>query len=269
MRMPLNMLLILFALWPFAARAQLAECPGIGANEHTYKVVLDELHFATPAASSSAALGNLRELLIFNLTTQLAEFEADLKTRQGDVSVALGLVTCKNRRPSLDGSEFSRERAETLSDMRVVLELWGTLAEDPAVGSADSPHAIIGYVVPPLLHFRPASAPSGKQLVRYPKPGAADPAESLRKLPEASALALMGLAIKAQKARKYDVAVWAFNLSESQFRDTGLSGGFPAADGMLAYVRKASCETRELARADTTYTGALRLLPAESCEVTP
>jgi hypothetical protein len=247
------------------AHAQLADCPAISGSSQAYKVVLDELHFATPAASNSATLKGLRELLAFNLALQLAEFQSDLASRPTQHAVALSLINCAGRRPSVDGSEFSAQRAETLSDQRVVLELWGTLLEDPGAGAVNRPHAVMGYVIPPLLHTPPAAAPAGKQLVVYPGANVTDVTGALHKLPEASALALLGLALKAQKSLKYDLAVWAFGRSETQIRDAQVASGLPNADVLIAFVRRSACQTRQEARNSDTYEGPLKLLPAEAC----
>ena len=251
------------------ANAQLADCPAISGSSQAYKVVLDELHYATPAASNSEILKGLRELLAFNLAIQLAEFQSDLASRPAQHAVALSLINCAGRRPSVDGTEFNAQRAETLSDQRVVLELWGTLLEDPSAGTADRPHAVIGYVIPPLLHTPPAAAPAGKQLVIYPGATVTDVTGTLHKLPEASALALLGLALKAQKSLKYDLAVWAFGRSEAQIRDAKVASGLPNADALTAFVRRSACQSRQAARTDNNYEGPLKLLPAQVCGGAP
>jgi hypothetical protein len=179
------------------------------------------------------------------------------------------LITCAGRKPSVNGSEFTDRRVETLSDQRVVLELWGTLIENAGPAGGSAPHAIIGYIVPPLKHFHPNGSLASIHLVRYPKSAATDPAQELQKLSEASAFALLGLALKAQRSRKYDLAVWALTRSEGQIHDAEVAEGLPFAARMREYLQRSACETGEAARADSSYQGALRLLPAENCGAAP
>ena len=253
-------------LAPALGQAQLAECQVLGSGSGTYKVVMDELSLAAGAGAGSAATVNLKELLAFNLVTQLEEFRRDVAALGVSPAVELGLINCPGRRPSLNGTEFTPQRVETLSDQRVVVELWGTLlaGSDDAAG----PHAMIGYVIPPVLHYRPAPEIPGQFLIQYPKAGG-DASDVLRKLPEASAFALVGLATKARKARNYDLAVWALTRSEGRIREAQQSGGTAELGSLLAHVRRAACETRQSARADSLYSGPITLTPKENCEVSP
>src|SRR5512134_675096 len=67
-------------LAPALGQAQLADCQVLGSGSQTYKVVMDELSLAGGATAGSAAVVNLKELLAFNLTTQLEEFRGDVAT---------------------------------------------------------------------------------------------------------------------------------------------------------------------------------------------
>jgi hypothetical protein len=257
----------LLLLAPGVGQAQLADCQVLGSGSQAYKVVMDELSLAAGATAGSEAVRNLKELLTFNLTTQLEEFRKDVETLKVNPAVELGLIDCPGRKPSLNGTEFTPQRVETLSDQRVVVELWGTLL---ASGDAakPGPHAMIGYVIPPVLHYRSATAIPGQFLIQYPKAGG-DAGDVLQKLPEASAFALVGLGTKARKARKYDIAVWAFTRSEARIRDAQQSGGTAELNSLLAYVRQAACETRQSARTDSLYRGPITLVPPETCGVSP
>jgi hypothetical protein len=258
----------LLVLAPALSQAQLAECQMLGSGSRDYKVVVDELSLAAGATTGSTAMLNLKELLAFNLTTQLEEFRSDVATLGVNPAVELGLVSCPGRRPSLNGTEFTPQRVETLSDQRVVVELWGTLLASGDAATA-GPHAMIGYVIPPLLHYRPAPSVPGRYLIQYPKVVGGEAADVLRKLPEASAFALVGLATKARKARNYDLAAWAFTRSEGRLRDAQQSGGAAELGSLLAYVRRAGCETRQSARTDALYRGPITLTPQENCGVSP
>src|SRR4051812_30999393 len=160
----------LLLLVPALGHAQLSDCDMLGSGSQAYKVVVDELSLATGVTAGSEAIRNLKELLTFNLTTQLEEFRRDVETLKVNPAVELGLIDCPGRRPSLNGTEFTPQRVETLSDQRVVVELWGTLLAG-SDATAAGPHAMIGYVIPPLLHYRAATAIPGQFLIQYPKAG--------------------------------------------------------------------------------------------------
>lgn len=257
----------LLLLAPGPGHAQLADCQALGAGSEAYKVVVDELSFATGAAAGPVSVLNLKERLEFNLSTQLEEFRGDVTALGVRPAIDLGLITCPGRRPSLHGTEFTAQRVETLSDQRVVVELWGTLLNGGDAASG-GPRAMIGYVIPPVLHYLPAPNAPGRFLIQYPKADGG-PADVLRNLPEASAFALVGLAVKARRARKYDLAVWAFGRSEGRIKDAQQSGGAVELGSLLAYVRTAACETRQSARLDAQYTGPIKLTLPETCGGSP
>ena len=259
--------ILILLLAPRVGEAQLADCAALGSGSGAYKVVIDELSFVGAPAAVTAELRNLKELLQFNLSIQLAELRSDVASLRLVPVLDLGLVSCSGRKPTLEGTEFTDARVETLSDQRVVVELWGTLLEG-AGGTVAAPHAMIGYVIPPVLHYRPEPALPGRFLIQYPKSDGA-PADVLRKLPEASAFALVGLAVKARKARRYDLAVWAYSRGEGRIRDAQQSGTTAGLEGMLSYVRRAACETRENARSDAQYDGPISLTPRENCGGAP
>jgi hypothetical protein len=247
--------------------ADLADCQSLGAGSQAYKVVMDDLAFASTAAAAGATAVNLKERLTFNLKNQMAEFQRDVAGLGINPAVDLGVINCLGRKPSLNGTEFTRQRIETLNDQRVVVELWVTLL-DQAEGAAGGAHAMIGYVIPPVLHYGGAAGVTAPFLIRYPKADGG-PIDVLHKLPEASAFALVGLAVKAQKARKYDLAVWAFGRSEGSIQEAQRSGATAEVSALLAYVRTAACKTRQSARADIQYRGPITLTDVESCGVSP
>jgi len=249
------------------SQAQLADCQPLGTGSQAYKVVMDELSFASAAAASGAGAANLRQLLSFNLTTQLAEFERAVATQAGSPVVDLQLVTCAGRKPSLEGTEFTPQRIETLSDQRVVVELWGTLLERSGAG-AGGPHAMIGYIIPPILLQGSAAQAPARFLIRYPKTDGGS-TDVLHKLPEVSAFALLGLAVKAQKARRYDLAVWAFGQSQGVIDKEWGEGDAAQKNALLAYATSAACQTRNSARGDAQYHGTIRVTPTENCAVSP
>jgi hypothetical protein len=260
-------MIALLLLAPGRGHAQLADCNALGTGSETYKVVVDELSFASGATAGPVAVLNLKERLAFNLSTQLEEFRGDVTALGVRPVIDLGLIGCPGRRPSLHGTAFTAQRVATLNDQRVVVELWGTLLDggDAATGG---PRAMIGYVIPPVLHYVPAATAPGRFLVQYPKADGG-PDDVLRNLPEASAFALVGLAVKARKARKYDLAVWAFGRSEGRIKDAQQSGGAVELGRLLTYVRAAACETRQSARLDAQYVGPIKLTRQETCGGSP
>ena len=251
---------------PGVAAADLRECAELGAGSTHYRVVIDEL--ALPADSSAAtALAELKRRIAITVSLQLKEFQDEVASKKVKPAIDMGVVTCVDRKPSPTGAEFTAARVETLSDQRVVLELWGNLfapGENQAV-----PRAQLGYVIPPVKHYLPGPTVQGLFLIEYPKEGAPQP-DALKKLPEASAFALLGLAIKARKAKNFDLAVWAFNRSSGNIKIAQKSGGTGSdLQPLLVYIEVAMCQTREAARADPQYDGALDSTPNEICGGTP
>jgi hypothetical protein len=248
-------------LAPGLALAQLAECRDISSASDSFKVVLDEL------TAVDTGLENLKKLMAISLSFQLQEIQKEIDLNSYRPAIGLGVVTCLNRKPSLSGAEFTPARIESLNDQRVVVELWGTLLAS-SDGPAGAPRATIGYVIPPVLHYQSEPAISGRYLIQYPK-GGGTAADDLQKLPEASAFALLGLAVKARKAQKYELAVWAFERSAASIRAAKGPQADVELDQLLSYVQLAACQTREAARADLQYHGTLTLLPKETCKVSP
>jgi hypothetical protein len=248
-----------------AIAQQLSECALLGGDSDSYKVVLDELTLPADVGEAAAKLNKLKRQLAFTLSVQLQEFQSDVASKNITPAIGLGLVNCDNRRPSAGGSEFDGARVRKLNDQRVVVELWGNLLV-PAVDEPDAAHALIGYVIPPVMDYLPNGAVLGRFSVQYPKNGG-DPAAALQKLPEASAFAMVGLGLKAFKASKYDLATWAFGRSEASIRQAQEFGGTAELGALLKYVRHAACEVREKARGDTHYTGPISLTPREQCGV--
>jgi hypothetical protein len=117
-----------------------------------------------------------------------------------------------------------------------------------------------------MLHYLPGQAALGRFSVQYPKNGG-DVTGTLR-LPEASAFALVGLGLKAFKAKNYDLATWAFGRSEASIKQAQDFGGTAELGMLLDYVKVAACEVRETARGDSTnYAGPISLTPREHCGV--
>jgi hypothetical protein len=249
-------------LAPGLATAQLAECAGLGGATDAYKIVVDDLDMSAVPEAAKAELQKLKQRISFTLSAQFQEFQSDVAGQKLNPSVGLGVVNCLNRKPSQTGDDFTKDRVRLLNDKRVVVELWGVLL--PGDSDSSAGHAMIGYVIPPVISYLSDPAVPGMHFIQYPKPGQTA-GNSLEKLPEASAFAMLGLALKAQKAKKYDLAIWAFSRSAGSILQMQKSGEPAAMEKLLGYIRTAQCETRESARKDTSYTGTLTVTPRETC----
>ena len=250
-----------------STHAQLKNCANVNANPGDYKVLLDDFSFASAAAQENAELAALHDRLQFNFNGQLDALKAQARQLDRNLQVPMRLVFCAGRRPSFDGSDFTAALAERLSDERVVVEMWGKLELSAAAGGTPAPSAKIGYVIPPVQHYVDEDDAPPLHVLAYPKSGAARSLEELENLPELPAFALIGLATKAARANRYDLAAWAFNRAEAGIADAKLAGANPRLDALLAYVKRAACETRTSARNDANYKGPLTLLPAQPCGV--
>jgi hypothetical protein len=207
--------------------------------------------------------------LRFNFNGQIEKLRSSATQLNQNLRVPLRIVTCTGRNPSLDGNDFTATLAERLTDQRVLVEMWGKLVLKTAAAGSATRSAMVGYVIPPVQRYVNTTEAPALHLVGYPKSGHAASAGELENLPELSAFALVGLGTKAARANQYDLAVWAFTRAEQGIRDAQLGGTNPNLDQLLAYVTRAACRTRESARNDQSYSGALKLVPAENCGTTP
>ena len=245
MRQVFSIATLLLAPLAVCAQARL-DCPELGGGSDAYKIVLDDLSLPEDAGAAAAKLNKLKKQMSFTLSGQIQEFLNDVESKGIKPSIGLGLINCDNRKPSAGGAEFNPQRIRSLNDQRVLVELWGNLLV-PEANDRDAAHAFIGYVIPAVVQHLPNGLALGRFSVQYPKSGG-DGAVALQKLPEASAFAMVGLGLKAFKAGKFDVAIWAFGRSEASILQAQAYGRSAELGALLKYVRRAACESREKAR---------------------
>lgn len=257
---PAAALLVLCIASPLA-QAELRHCDSLSANPGAYKVVLDEFAFASQAAKENATLARLHETLQFNFQVQVEALNQSAQELNDRLKVPMRVVFCKERQPQFDGSDFTSQLAERLSDSRVVVEMWGRLDLNATPGGAPTPRARIAYVMPPVQHYLDDDEAPPLHVLVYPKVGSPRSVEELENLPELPAFALVGLGTKAARAKQYDLAVFAFTRAEAGILDAKLAGPNAGLDALLAYVKRAACETRASAHGDRSYSGSLKLVP--------
>lgn len=243
------------------AQAELKRCDSLSSNPGAYKVVLDEFAFASDAAKANESLARLHETLQFNFEVQVDALNQSAQEINKKLKVPMRVVFCKQRQPSFDGSDFTAQLAERLSDERVVVEMWGRLDLRPTPDGPPTPSARIAYMMPPVHHYLDEDDAPPMHVLAYPKVGSAQSIEELENLPELPAFALVGLGTKAAKAKQYDLATFAFNQAETGIANVKLAGSNARLDALLAYVKRARCETRANAQNDQSYTGSLKLVP--------
>jgi hypothetical protein len=247
------------------ASAELRNCPKLAGDTNAYKVVLDDFSFASTAAGNDPDLAALKNDLQFNFGAQLRTITSAAQKLNRDLAVPLVVVECPGRQPSLDGQEFTPELAETLSDNRVVVEMWGRFdLRNDTVGKTTR-RATVGYVIPPVQHYAGSEDAPPIHVLDYPKSGTVVAAAELTNLPEMPAFALVGLGTKAARAKRYDLASWAFNRAEGSLLDAQRAAANPDLEALLDYVRREACKVRADARRDSTYTGPLKLAPDRTC----
>jgi hypothetical protein len=244
------------------AQAELRQCDSLSSNPGAYKVVLDEFSFGSDAAKANESLARLHETLQFNFEVQVDALNQAAQEINKKLKVPMRVVFCKQRQPSFDGSDFTAQLAERLSDERVVVEMWGRLDLQPTAGGTAAPRARIAYMMPPVHHYLDEDDAPPMHVLAYPKVGSARSIEELENLPELPAFALIGLGTKAAKAKQYDLAAFAFNRAVAGIADAKLAGSNARLDTLLEYVKRATCETRASAKNDASYTGPLKLAPA-------
>jgi hypothetical protein len=258
-------LLVAALLVAVPSDAQLRNCPKLASDTSAYKVVLDDFSYASAAAGNDADLAALKNDLQFNFGAQLRTITSAAQKLNRDLAVPLVVVECPGRQPSLDGQEFTPELAETLSDDRVVVEMWGRFDLRSDAGGTTTRRATVGYVIPPVQHYVGSDVAPPIHVVDYPKSGSTVAAAELTNLPEMPAFALVGLGTKAARAKRYDLASWALNRAEGGLLEAQGAAANPDLDALLGYVRREACKVRSDARRDNTYTGPLKLAPDRPC----
>jgi hypothetical protein len=174
------LLMLLMARTCFAS---LANCALINSNASDYKIVIDDFAFTSAQAQGDAELSALRDRLQFHFEGELSSLRNSAQQLNRSMTIPLSIVSCAGRKPSLSGSEFTRELVENLSDARVVVEMWGILDLRSAPGHAPTSSAMIGYAIPPVLRYIKPVQASGLQLIGYPRPGAARYTDDLENPP--------------------------------------------------------------------------------------
>ena len=261
-----TILLALCAVGP--AYADLKECHAIASDSAHYKIVLDD--FALPSADpgSRDTLGRTLGLLRFHIEGQEDRVRQAAAELNRTLSVPLIIVKCDGRKPQMDGQEFTPPRATMLNDSGVVVEVWGKVA---VIDGAD-PHqpvarAQVGFFMPPVQHYLQTDHVPALHFVAYPRAAQSSVSfdDEIESLPELSAFALAGLAVKAARATNYDLAVRAYAKAVAGV-DEALRRA-PDADlkDLKQYLTLAACRVRNSARGDDGYQGSLKMTPPEAC----
>ena len=238
------------------AHAALRNCDALNGVPGEDKIVVGDLA-PSPDGAPPDAGARLAQRRRSHIAAQVRALRSDALSNDPRRQLSIRLVTCANRKPAFDGSDFTPALTERLSDDRVVLEMWGD--EDI---TSDSAALQVGFVIPPLQLYEPGVAAAAMPALRFPRPGAAGTGQP-EQLLELEAFALVGIGTKAARAKQYDAAVWAFNQAIARI------GKVPQAPAELAVLRthlaQAACQTAARARADASYRGPLRLVPPRRC----
>ncbi len=186
-------------------------------------------------------------------------------------------VSCFNRAPALDGSEFSTSLVDGLHSGRVLLEIWGTLANEAVSGEPPRLSAQMNYLLVPMRFATDQREPSAPALqrLRYPEQGAqptADAVQLISRPLDIDAFVASALGFKLLREQSLDLA--HANLCRAHallgvIAKRPLAGRSKAdlaalhqfvLDGAGQAVRQALAEPRY------PKTGLLRLqLPAQAC----
>ena len=101
--------------------AQMVECAGVRGGT-SYKVLVDEVQFATETSNQAAASVELIQSAVDGALEKVRQRALKGASSRGSVSY----LTCKGRHPSGDG-DFSDAVVGGLAESHATLELWGTL----------------------------------------------------------------------------------------------------------------------------------------------
>lgn len=115
-------------------------------------------------------------------------------------------VACFNRAPALDGQDFNATLVEGLHSQRVLLEIWGALANDGGTLSAQ-----MNYLLVPIRFAadQRETVPAPLQRLRYPEAGAAtvtDPVQLIARPLDIDAFVAAALGFKLLREKSLEPA---------------------------------------------------------------
>lgn len=192
-------------------------------------------------------------------------------------TTAVRFVSCFNRAPALDGSEFSASLVEGLHGERVLLEMWGSLSNEAAAGAPPRLSAQMNYLLVPIRFAADQREPSAPALqrLRYPEQGApptGDAVQLISRPLDIDAFVASALGFKLLRERSFDLAhanLCRANALLGSIAKRPLAGRSKTDLAALhQFVRDGAGDAVRLAVVDPRYpkAGLLRLqLPAQAC----
>jgi hypothetical protein len=236
---------------PAPAGAQLTPCGNLEGSE--YKVLLDDITDAS--GSALPLLHTLASRVDFNLE--------QLRTESG---LPLTVVRCAKRRPQ-DPAEFTRSIVQRYAARRVVLEVWGTTAQETG-GGASEHVAALGYMLMPVRLYE-FDAANRLGAVRVERRASVTSAEALAGLVDdagrMSAYVALSAGAKLLRELEYDRArSQACKAAAILGRATG-PATTPGERALADYAQRLARDVVAAARADAGYRGVLKALPVAGC----
>jgi hypothetical protein len=249
-----------------AGASSLSECREISAPYDRYKIVVDDVKVVDTGSFSE------RKRVESAIRMQLDLLDYGVRH-------LTDYVFCTDRRPS--ARSFDHSMVDLLNYYGVILELWGEVS---GAGS------VLFYIVVPVRHYeffrKSNNALTGHYRAEYGPRVGQDRTTALRELfgdaHELRAFVILALGIRfldhardsasvSERNRSYDNARTFFCGGLAALREArqhGLRGLNDVAwDALLRFAENSAQLATKEALADTSYSGALRLLPDEKLKL--
>jgi hypothetical protein len=185
---------------------------------------------------------------------------------------------CPQRKPALDGSEFSPELVKLMHGQRVLLEIWGEMDRD---GTPPQLSAQLNYLLVPLRlaaderEATQGELPPGLQRLRYPEAGATptqDAVQLVSRTQDLDAFIASALGLKLLRERSFEPAhanlCRAASLLATMLQRPQSARSKADLGALRGFVQASAARTLREALSDASYpaTGLLRLQqPAQPC----
>ena len=236
------------------AAAQLEGCPGV-ATETGFKILLDDIwEEAEGKKTTWPLMSSLRNVVFANIEQLRVESGLPLK-----------VIRCENRRPP-NPSVFNQTRIQRLHLQTVILEVWGTTAEATDASGASIEEATVGYVLVPVRFDEfTLGQPSGAFTLSRQAKSKTSLEELVRLVDQSGELAAyvaLSAGVRLLQSKMYDQA--RVQLCRAEDLLARATGAAPNAndEALVGYVRGLASDVVRQAKADKTYTGALKVVPA-------
>ncbi len=230
------------------ASAQIVPCSGM--SDSGYKILVDDI----VAGSTTSPL----------MPLLIGKIDSNIEQVLLETGFKILVLRCAKRRPMSVG-DFRQSLISELNARQVLLEVWGTVAIAGGRSQQKVHEAVIGYALVPVGFYSDSGVPRGTFMVpRQAK--SLDSADDLVRLVDQAgslaAYAALAAGTRLLNNDEYDKARNQLCKAQTLLEGIAPQTGNPDDASLLQYARRLAQDTIAAARADNSYHGPLKALPA-------